>query len=283
MKSNQKYQIGNSVIITRGQYKGNRGKIVGIADFRLYNRLTYCVKGDHFESAFVSYELAPAPEIIKDAVKPEKMTKVVVEFDIDEKHPLKLNNKVYERATKVKINDKIVRNRYGANGYIEKTLTLTLTEARKMYSAGGDLKKLALRAYTEEELKVPPRTWEEYCKKAYGKFYYINYGKIQEYNLASDSIGGLDEVAAGNMHPSKEMADAVLAFEKLLILRDSWVGNWKPNWKKSVPCITCIDNDEIYVGEYTSTSHPLSFPTIEMAEDFNKCFNKFILIAKTII
>lgn len=283
MKSNQKYQIGNSVVITRGQYKGKHGKIVDIADFRLYNRLTYRVKGDNFESAFVSYELAPAPEKIEDAVKPEKIAKIVVEFDIDEKHPLQLNNNVYERASKVKINDKVVRNRYGANDYIEKTLTLTLTEARKMYLAGGDLKKLALRVYAEEELKVPPRTWKEYCKKAYGKFYYINYGKIQEYTLATDSIGGLNEVAAGEMLPSKEMADAVLAFEKLLILRDSWIGNWKPNWEKSVPCITCMNNDEIYIGEYSYTSHPLSFPTVEMAEDFNKCFKEFILIAKTII
>lgn len=164
--------------------------------------------------------------------------------------------------------------------YIERTLVLSLDEAKKMYLAGGDLKKLALRVYTEKELHPIPYTWEEYCKNAYGKFYYINNGRINDFTLAPN-IGGLDKIAAGEMLPSKEFAEAVLAYKKLLILRNAWIGDWTPDWNKSVPCIVLVNN-EIRAEEYTLALHPLSFPTLEKAEKFLDCFIDLLKTAKNL-
>lgn len=47
----------------------------------------------------------------------------------------------------------------------ERNITLTLEKAKEWYKKGGELKEVALQAYSEEELtKVElPKTWEEFC------------------------------------------------------------------------------------------------------------------------
>ena len=47
----------------------------------------------------------------------------------------------------------------------ERNITLTLDKAKEWYKKGGELKEIALQAFTEEELtKIDlPKTWEEFC------------------------------------------------------------------------------------------------------------------------
>ena len=58
----------------------------------------------------------------------------------------------------------------------ERNITLTLDKAKEWYKKGGELKEIALQAFTEKELNPLPRSWEEiferYCIKKYEA--YIN-------------------------------------------------------------------------------------------------------------
>lgn len=47
----------------------------------------------------------------------------------------------------------------------ERNITLTLDKAKEWYNKGGELKEIALRAFTEKELNSLPRSWEEFCEK----------------------------------------------------------------------------------------------------------------------
>ena len=47
----------------------------------------------------------------------------------------------------------------------ERNITLTLDKAKEWYNKGGDLKQVALQAFSEKELKPLPRSWEEYTSK----------------------------------------------------------------------------------------------------------------------
>ena len=47
----------------------------------------------------------------------------------------------------------------------ERNITLTLEKAKEWYKKGGELKEIALQAFTEIELNPLPRSWEEYCRK----------------------------------------------------------------------------------------------------------------------
>lgn len=283
MKTNtQKFQIGDKVKVIKGEYTGCIGCILDIADFRLYNRLTYRVKFNNgFEEAFVSYELEKYNE-----QKPNN-TKIIYEFDGDTIKPYsKIKNDMDVLATKITFNDKVIKNRYGKSDVIEKQLSLTLEEAQQMYNADGELRKLALRVYTEDELHPVPYTWEEYCENAHGKFYYINSGRIYDYTIAPN-IGGLDTIAGADLLPSYELTENVLAFEKLLILRNAWIKNWTPDWsdekQEKYYLKWCFKNVSIFPHTYTDGANEvMSFPTIEMARKFKDCFGDFLETAKNL-
>lgn len=212
---------------------------------------------------------------------------VTLEFDKTALNTIDYTNKFKNCANKIKVDGIVIKNRYGDVDENTRAVKLTLEEAQEMYNTGGKLRELALRVFTEDELKPVPYTWEEYCENAYGKFYYIKYGKIQKYTLASDNIGGLDKVVAGDMLPSKEMADAVLAFKKLLILRNAWIKNWTPDWsdekQEKYYLKWCFKNVSVFPHRYTdSANEVMSFPTIEMARKFKDCFGDFLETAKNL-
>lgn len=47
----------------------------------------------------------------------------------------------------------------------ERNVTLTLEKAKEWYKKGGELKEIALQAFSETELNPLPRSWEEFCKQ----------------------------------------------------------------------------------------------------------------------
>ena len=47
----------------------------------------------------------------------------------------------------------------------ERNVTLTLDKAKEWYKKGGELREIALQAFSEKELNPLPRSWEEYCRK----------------------------------------------------------------------------------------------------------------------
>lgn len=133
----------------------------------------------------------------------------------------------------------------------ERNITLTLDKAKEWYKKGGELKEVALQAYSEEELtKVElPKTWEEFCKLG-------NPISSWRYNV-----------------PIKYEA----AY-KLELLRDCWRQGWKPDWLNGNTTKHTIkgwrDRSSI---ETTYVTHAfLSFPTYELALKFQECFRDLI-------
>lgn len=111
----------------------------------------------------------------------------------------------------------------------ERNITLTLDKAKEWYQKGGDLKQVALQAYSEEELNPLPRTWEEFCK---------NYPlKTSEAVICTESTIVTcdcseirDPDCDREVCPSIKSAEAHLALIQLEQLRDCWRQGWEPIW-----------------------------------------------------
>lgn len=166
----------------------------------------------------------------------------------------------------------------------ERNITLTLDKAKEWYKKGGELKEVALQAYTEEELiKVElPKTWEEFCKKHPKQQYetYIGiFSTIESYGSISDRHYIQDK----NICPSQKSAEAHLVMIQLEQLRDCWRQGWIPS-KGDVGFGIRFDlYDGFKIIKLYATSTFLSFPTEEIAKEFLKCFKDLIEIAKDLI
>lgn len=124
-----------------------------------------------------------------------------------------------------------------------------------------------------------PRSWKEYLEQ---------YKNVPCYELGFDVNSGYwsKSTIYENGYcsvPSKELAEAFLAMMQLMSLRQAWIGNWKPDWRKSISCIVIEDNTLLTATEYTSAQHTLSFPTEEIAIDFMNCFKDLLKVAKPLI
>ena len=150
----------------------------------------------------------------------------------------------------------------------ERFITLTLDKAKEWYKKGGELKEIALQAFTERELNPLPRSWEEFATNYARMGYYISAdGKP----LMCASSGKL---SSPHVCPSKESAEAHLAMIQLEQLRNCWRQGWKPKPHEGVYTIKFSSGGlRVY---YFSSREFLSFPTKEMAEEFLKCFRDLI-------
>ena len=154
----------------------------------------------------------------------------------------------------------------------ERNITLTLDKAKEWYKKGGELKEIALQAFTEKELtKLDlPKTWEEFCE---------NY-PVQTKECWLSGRGMIEQPACSgsrrykNWIPSRKSAEAHLAMIQLEQLRDCWRQGWKPTRGESYYVIKLgFKGLDIY---RFCTVEFLSFPTKEMAEEFLKCFRDLI-------
>jgi len=158
----------------------------------------------------------------------------------------------------------------------ERNITLTLDKAKEWYKKGGELKEVALQAYSEKELNSRPKSWVEFCTnypiQAGEAIIAASTSKISPYK----GIATRDLVDDRNVCPSQKSAEAHLAMIQLEQLRDCWRQGWKPIWDISHKWCIRLDNNELYVGLCTDISRFLTFPTREMAEEFLKCFRDLI-------
>ena len=165
----------------------------------------------------------------------------------------------------------------------ERFVTLSFKKAKEWYKKGGELKEIALQAFSEKELtKVDlPKTWEEFCDK---------YSKINDKEYFIDTDSNIEQVnyvvsnhcrlmnSDRNICPSKKSAEAHLAMIQLEQLRGCWIQDWKPDWNDCQQVKYCIvySCQEFKISTLCATSHFLSFPTGKMAEEFLKCFRDLI-------
>ena len=120
------------------------------------------------------------------------------------------------------------------------------------------LKRLCLKKIPEN-----PKTWEEYCSLMKGKtVYYTNCNNI--------IVSGFSD--AHDKFVTKKRAEQFIALGKLLQLRDYWVKGYDEFkfalFGTKVSIIICEN-----VG---FSSYSLTFPTKEMAKEFQECFGDLI-------
>lgn len=127
----------------------------------------------------------------------------------------------------------------------ERNVTLTLDKAKEWYKKGGELKEIALQAFSEKELNPLPKSWDEYCKRYEFCCFSTRYTNI----------------------PLKY--DALIKLEQL---RDCWrQGNVPQRGKYKIRKV-----DSKYTVVYGIEDAFLSFCDNQTAEEFLKCFKDLI-------
>ena len=135
----------------------------------------------------------------------------------------------------------------------ERNITLTLDKARELYNKGGELKEIALQAFSEQELNPLPKSWEEFCKM---------------YKVPINIFG--------LYAPMK-----YIALWKLEQLRDCYRQGWKPKPKEAIYAIK-YSVEGLNVYNFCSQEF-LSFQSREIAKEFLKNFERLIKEAGDLI
>lgn len=122
-----------------------------------------------------------------------------------------------------------------------------------------------------------PKTWEEFCEqnpiKKTEKYIDLN----SEIDVAVISQVKREFEKDKNILPSKEAAEAHLALMQLHQLRDCYRQGWIPDWTSGNAhyCITKVKNI-LKVESSWQTNYFLSFPTLELAQQFLDNFRDLI-------
>ena len=171
-----------------------------------------------------------------------------------------------------------------------KNITLTIDNAKEKYKKGGELREIALQAFTEKELNPLPKSWEEFCE---------NY-PIQDHeafiNYINSNITICKECAGSGLGiwmrkpekdrckcVSKKSAEAHLAMIQLEQLRNCWWNGWKPEYNCGTKYIIKWDKDDLIVATSGRIRAFLIFPTCKMAKEFLECFRDLIKKAGDLI
>ena len=138
----------------------------------------------------------------------------------------------------------------------------------------------------EKETKTDyyPKSWDEYCEImatiGRGGYSITGDGTIQCETYLT--CGGKKN-KWNNSIPNQKTAQKILAYSKLLAVRELWIDQYLRNYKwnkyTDVWTIHMIDVN-IYVNNYPRLDWPLSFPTFDMAIAFKECFRDLLIEAK---
>lgn len=164
----------------------------------------------------------------------------------------------------------------------KRNIKLYLKTAKEWFKGSDEtLKKLALQAYKEEELKNSlPNTWEEFCeqnKYANGDFYINEKSCIRR-------VGRPLEMGVYKERNLNASAETHLALIKLEQLRDCYRDGWEPDWEDDEKkFIIYYFKNEIEKGNSFNVSRFLSFQTRELRDKFFDNFKELIETAKDLI
>ena len=163
--------------------------------------------------------------------------------------------------------------------YIE----ISLETAKRWYEQGGELKDMALEAYSEQELVGSrlPKTWQEFCEQnevKIGECYLDDCCGLIEADEGGDTR---DKVNDRHILPSKQAAKQHLTLMQLHQLRDCYRGGWLPNGLSDVHGIEMYYDPsngvvKVRVIKCHSISKFLSFQTEERAKEFLTNFRELI-------
>ena len=129
-----------------------------------------------------------------------------------------------------------------------------------------------------EKKKELPRTWEEFCNQNHitKLEYYID--DSSDVRKAKTRGGIRHEKYDRNVLPSKQAAEAHLAYKQLHQLRDAWSEGWLPDWTDEDQTKYVILNTagEFTIRGFYSISCFLAFQDEKRADEFLECFRDLI-------
>ena len=162
-----------------------------------------------------------------------------------------------------------------------KELKITIPEGHKIdWQESAKQEKIVFKK--KEDTK--PRSWEEYCKlqaSKHAKGYFMD-SDSNQHNAEWDRM--TNPIMWRTVLPSKELVEASRAMMQLMSLRQSWIGDWKPNLiDYTLKYCICISYGELKIDYTQHHQYPLSFSTREMATDFRNSFKDLLEIAKPLI
>ena len=169
----------------------------------------------------------------------------------------------------------------------ERNVKISLDKAREWYNQGGELKKLALSAFSEKEIteSALPNSWQEFCNmypiEKDGKEWFIDSDSTPRYEYKGKRY--INECK--NILPSKQAAEQHLALMQLHQLRDCYRQGWKPDWSDGHKNKSCIIFHEgnYHIDNYCLYIRFLSFQSKEIAEKFLNNFKGLIETAGDLI
>ena len=169
----------------------------------------------------------------------------------------------------------------------ERNVKLSLNKAKEWYNKGEELKKLALSAFSEKEIKAGmlPNTWEEFCGmypvEEDGEEWYIDVDSNTSYVYK----GARTPKFYRNVLPSLKAAEAHLALMQLHQLRDCYRQGWLPDWEDDNIFKYCIvlESNRCVIYKNITTCNFLSFQSMELAEKFLNNFQELIKLAGDLI
>ena len=169
----------------------------------------------------------------------------------------------------------------------ERNVKISLDKAREWYNQGGELKELALSAFSEKEIteSALPNTWQEFCNmypiEKDGKEWFIDSDSTPRYEYKGKRY--INECK--NILPSKQAAEQHLALMQLHQLRDCYRQGWLPDWSDGHKNKSCIIFHEgnYHIDNYCLYIRFLSFQSKEIAEKFLNNFKGLIETAGDLI
>lgn len=169
----------------------------------------------------------------------------------------------------------------------ERNIRISLDKAREWYNQGGELKELALSAFSEKEIteSALPNTWQEFCEmypiKEDKKEYFID----ENSNIKLLKKGIRHNTIHRNVLPSLQSLKAHIAQMQLEQLRDCYRQGWLPDCSddNQIKWAIYFDEDKLKVEYLYYESRFLSFQSKEIAEKFFENFKGLIETAGDLI
>lgn len=159
------------------------------------------------------------------------------------------------------------------NNMKKRNIQIDLNTAKEWYKQGGDLRKIALQAFSEKELNGLPKSWKEYCEINP----YIN--KNKDFFIPADgTVTAIPQSyfrsAMSFTMPSEKRAEQFVVLNKLLQIRDYYNQGWEPNWCASLEEKHCIINNrnELTITTAWVANYLFVFKTKELRDEFFQNF-----------
>ena len=157
---------------------------------------------------------------------------------------------------------------------MKKTKVWSVPEGYEIDKEQSNERKIVLKKIEEKRAN----SWKEYCDMMKGKDSYVvdMYGNVRTTTFSDAPVVGEFE--------DKEGARVFAAFSKLIKLRKNWVGDWKPDWTKVGYKFTIINKDNnVCRGATSDMGRSISFPTVEMRDEFFDTFKDLLEQAKPLL